>query len=175
MGIFGKPIHIVWSAQNPNHSVHKKTNAIGGNFFSKAIHHENVLLYVSAPKFKAEKTCLRFSVSNRHEKALGFGGAGIWLRTDNEERTCLSLVASTPIAISQQSWNSPMKNTNGGTVMVDEGQGAEFEAEFGAIHNPDRIGVAIEAKRIFARHFIFSIVFEFDSEKVSPMAGIKSE
>jgi hypothetical protein len=165
MGIFGKPIHVVWSPGNPDHSIHKERNAFGGKLFSKAIQHEYILLYVAAPKFEADKTSLRFSVSNRHEKALGFGAAGIWLRTDNEERTSVSLATSTPVALSQKSWDPPMKNTNGGTVMVDEGRCADFEAEFGVMQESDRIGVAIEAKRIFARHFIFSIVFEFDLEK----------
>lgn len=157
MGMFGKPLQVVWTADNPDHKVHKDSM-----IFSKSIHHEYLLLYVRAPKFEADKTTLFFSVSNRNEKALGFGVPGIALRTDNEERNCLNLAASTPVALSRRGGYAPTKDTNGKTVMVDAEEDAEFEAVFAAIPPPSRIGVAIEAKRILARNFLFVVVFEFD-------------
>lgn len=164
MGVFSsKPIVVEWAAQNPNHKLHEEPKPFGsGKIIYKTIQHEGVFLLVKAPEFDANETRVGFTASSLHEKALGFGAGGVGLNTGVRVCHPLSLAASTPVHASRRGYDDPMTNTNGGTVMVDQFQGASFDARFHATPKAARVSVVIEVKRLFAPNFMFVIPFEIE-------------
>lgn len=100
-------------------------------------------------EFEAEATWAYVDVNNESQKALGFGAAGLGLVLKSGSHSAVLPC----VTLSEHGKDCTR-------VFVEAGRSLSFTACFDHVPKPERAELSIQANRIFATSFLFSIPFE---------------